>query len=139
MKTIGDGIMGVFTEPADALNAIATGMEGLAQLNTMGGLADDDRLALKVGMHQGICIVVTLNGRLDYFGETVNIAARLAGLAKGGDVVLSQAVVEDASVCQLAESLGDLRPFASQLSGLPDCFDLFQLTLKATNQNVTAL
>ncbi|HUM67292.1 MAG TPA: adenylate/guanylate cyclase domain-containing protein [Chloroflexota bacterium] len=139
VKTIGDGIMGVFTEPVGALKAIATGMEGLARLNNMGGLADGDRLVLKVGMHQGSCIVVTLNGRLDYFGETVNIASRLAGLAKGSDVVLSPEVVADAGVCQLAESLGALHPFTSQLSGLPDCFDLFRLTLKPANQSVTAL
>ncbi|GIK57425.1 MAG: adenylate/guanylate cyclase domain-containing protein [Chloroflexi bacterium] len=137
VKTIGDGIMGVFTEPVDALNAIAAGMKGLAELNETAGLADDDPLSLKVGIHQGSCIVVTLNGRLDYFGETVNIAARLAGLAQGDDVILSQEVVADAYVCQLTESLGDLHPFASQLSGLPDCFDLYRLTLKSANQSVT--
>lgn len=138
VKTIGDGIMGVFTEPANALKAIAAGMKGLAELNAAAGLAGDDRLALKVGMHQGSCIVVTLNGRLDYFGETVNIAARLAGLAQGDDVILSQEVVAEARVCQLAESMGNLRSFASQLSGLPDCFDLYQVTLKSANQSVTA-
>ncbi len=138
VKTIGDGIMGVFTGPADALNAIATGMKGLAQLNDMAGLAGDDQLSLKVDIHQGSCIVVTLNGRLDYFGKTVNIAARLAGLAQGDDVVLSQEVGADARVYQLAESRGDLRPFASQLSGLPDCFDLYRMTLKSANQSVTA-
>lgn len=50
VKTIGDGIMGTFTEPADALNAIAVGMKGLVELNETAGLAGDDQLSLKVGM-----------------------------------------------------------------------------------------
>ena len=129
VKTIGDGIMGVFAKPDDALNAIATGMKGLSRLNDDAGLVGSDRLALKVGIHQGACIVVTLNGRLDYFGETVNIAARLAGLSTGGDVILSQDIVADTAIYQLAEKLGDLHPLTAQLSGLPGCFDLYQLVL----------
>jgi class 3 adenylate cyclase len=41
---------------------------------------------------------VTLNDRLDYFGSTVNMAARLQGQSTGGDVVLSGAVAEDPAV-----------------------------------------
>ena len=37
-------------------------------------------LVLKIGMHEGPCLAVTLNDRLDYFGQTVNIAARVQGL-----------------------------------------------------------
>ena len=44
---------------------------------------------LKLGLHEGPCIAVTLNDRLDYFGQTVNLAARLQGESRGGDIILS--------------------------------------------------
>lgn len=129
VKTIGDGIMGIFTEPENALNAIVTGMQGLVQVNDTAGFVDGDRLTLKVGMHQGACIVVTLNGRLDYFGETVNIAARLAGLSFGGDIILSQAITANDAALRLAKEAGDLLPLTAQLRGLPAPFDLHRLAL----------
>jgi class 3 adenylate cyclase len=48
---------------------------------------------------------VTLNGRLDYFGSTVNMAARLQGQSAGGDIVLSEAVAADPGVSTLLEGL----------------------------------
>ena len=44
------------------------------------------------------CIAVTLNDRLDYFGSTVNIAARIQGLATGGDIAVSDVVWQDPDV-----------------------------------------
>jgi class 3 adenylate cyclase len=40
-------------------------------------------------------VVVTLNDRLDYFGSTVNMAARLQGQSAGDDIVLSHAIAVD--------------------------------------------
>ena len=39
-------------------------------------------IAIKLGLHKGPCIAVTLNERLDYFGGTVNMAARLQGRSR---------------------------------------------------------
>jgi class 3 adenylate cyclase len=61
-------------------------------------------LTLKAGLHIGPCIAVTLNDRLDYFGSTVNLAARLEAQSTGGDVVISRAVYSDPDVREL---LGD--------------------------------
>jgi class 3 adenylate cyclase len=47
---------------------------------------------------------VTLNDRLDYFGSTVNLAARLEGLSSGNDVIISRAVYEDTQVRELLDS-----------------------------------
>jgi class 3 adenylate cyclase len=44
---------------------------------------------------------VTLNDRLDYFGSTVNMAARLEGQSTGDDVVISSAVYSDPQVRDL--------------------------------------
>ncbi|MFZ1400745.1 MAG: adenylate/guanylate cyclase domain-containing protein, partial [Candidatus Promineifilaceae bacterium] len=129
VKTIGDGIMGVFTDPENAVTAIALGMQGLAQLNDAAGFVGQDRLTLKVGMHQGACIVVTLNGRLDYFGETVNIAARLTGLSSGGDIILSPTIMADAKICTQAEKLGQVSTRLTELRGLPNQIELHRLVL----------
>ena len=61
-------------------------------------------LSLKAGLHTGPCIAVTLNDRLDYFGSTVNMAARLEAQSKGDDVIISSAVYSDPEVREL---LGD--------------------------------
>jgi class 3 adenylate cyclase len=131
VKTIGDGVMGVFGDPLDALRAAAEAVKGLNALNNQAQLAGDDRLQLKVGLHVGPCIVVTLNRRLDYFGETVNIAARLADLSVGDEVIVSHAVVQDEAACRLADDLGALEPMSAQLRGLPDTFELHRLRLAA--------
>ena len=68
------------------------------------GIADHE-LVLKLGVHVGPSVVVTLNDRLDYFGSTVNMAARLQGQSAGGDIVLSRAVADDPAVQPLLARL----------------------------------
>jgi class 3 adenylate cyclase len=96
VKTIGDAVMAVFRRPAGALRAFLNAQQVLASP------PEGQRpLMLKVGIHAGPCIAVTLNGRLDYFGCTVNMAARLEGLSSGGDVVISSAVHADPEVAEM--------------------------------------
>jgi class 3 adenylate cyclase len=85
---IGDAVMASFGDPAHAVRAA---------LSMQSRIADQD-LSLKLGVHMGPSVVVTLNDRLDYFGSTVNMAARLQGQSEGGDVVLSRAVADDPAV-----------------------------------------
>lgn len=127
VKTIGDGVMGVFANPLDALSSIADVSAGLAALNERAGFLGDDRLILKVGLHVGACIVVTLNGRLDYFGETVNIASRLSGLAQGNDMILSPAIFDEPAACGFATSLGQILPLTVKLRGLPESHNVHRL------------
>jgi len=60
---------------------------------------------VKIGLHCGPCIAVTLNDRLDYFGRTVNLAARLQGESRGGDIVLSEAMAADPGVAMVLDKL----------------------------------
>ena len=99
VKTIGDAVMAVFRNASAALAAMLDAQRGLAE--PPDGVMP---LKLKVGLHTGPCIAVTLNDRLDYFGSTVNMAARLEGLSTGSDVIISRAVYEDAKVRELMES-----------------------------------
>lgn len=131
VKTIGDGVMGIFADPSAALKGLAETFRGLSEMNAKEGLTDANQLILKVGMHVGPCIVVTLNGRLDYFGKTVNVAARLSELSTGNDIVMSHTVLEQPETCRLAEGLGQLFPLATHLRGLQEPFDLHRLALPA--------
>ena len=92
VKTIGDAVMASFTDPAQAVRAA---------LAMQAGIASSAHLVLKVGVHAGPSVVVTLNDRLDYFGSTVNMAARLQGQSAGDDIVLSHAVAADPAVQEI--------------------------------------
>src|SRR6185437_10449918 len=83
VKTIGDAVMATFQRPVAALHAVLAAQRALAS-----PAAGARPLRLKAGLHYGPCIAVTLNDRLDYFGSTVNIAARLVGLSGGSDIIL---------------------------------------------------
>jgi class 3 adenylate cyclase len=96
VKTIGDAVMAVFRRPAAALKAMLSAQEMLAAPGP--GVAP---LTLKAGLHAGPCIAVTLNDRLDYFGSTVNMAARLESLSTGTDVIISRALYDDPEVREL--------------------------------------
>jgi class 3 adenylate cyclase len=94
VKTIGDAVMAAFVEERDA---IAAAVEMLERFPTFrGSLPEAGRTFLKVGVYAGPCYVVTANGILDYFGQTVNLAARLQGAAGPGEVVLVERVADEA-------------------------------------------
>lgn len=101
VKTIGDAVMAAFSRPDDALRAALAVRQAVDAFNRDHGLTGDDGLVIKLGLHTGPCIAVTLNDRLDYFGSTVNLAARLQGESLGGDVVVSQAMARDPAVASL--------------------------------------
>jgi class 3 adenylate cyclase len=116
VKTIGDAVMAVFRDPANALVAMLDAQEVLA--NPAEGIMP---LQLKAGIHSGPCIAVTLNDRLDYFGSTVNMAARLEGLSSGSDVIISGAVFGDAKVNDLLRSGEfDVSSFEMALKGFEE-------------------
>src|SRR5574339_745538 len=94
VKTIGDAVMATFMTPLDAVRAA---LEMLHDIETFNQNISD-KLVLKIGIHRGHSIVVTLNDRLDYFGQTVNIASRVQGLADAGDIYVSEDVYSSPGV-----------------------------------------
>jgi class 3 adenylate cyclase len=50
------------------------------------------QLQLKVGVHSGPCIAVELNERLDYFGQTVNVASRVQGVAGADEIAITEPI-----------------------------------------------
>jgi class 3 adenylate cyclase len=114
VKTIGDAVMAAFARPEDGLAAAVAIQRQVATFNHEHPVGDGpgdgpgdggDAIAIKLGLHQGPCIVVTLNDRLDYFGSTVNLAARLQGQSRGGDIVLSREIAEDPAVAPILDCL----------------------------------
>ena len=97
VKTIGDAIMAAFSSPADGVRAALAIQRAVGEFNRAHGEA----LAIKLGLHGGPCIAVTLNQRLDYFGTTANLAARLGNESGGEDVVLSAPLAADPEVRQV--------------------------------------
>ncbi len=118
VKTIGDAVMAIFRRPIAALKAVLRAQQMLA--------APPDNLRplwLKAGIHHGPAIAVTLNERLDYFGTTVNIAARLVELSSGGDIVVSPTVHDDPEVAAWLSTPGNLlrvEPSESALKGFDE-------------------
>ncbi len=102
VKTIGDAVMAAFSDPADAVRAALAIQRRVADFNrTQGG----NGVVIKLGLHCGPTIAVTLNDRLDYFGGTVNMAARLQNESHGGDIVLSRAILADEAAAALVVGL----------------------------------
>jgi len=101
VKTIGDAVMAAFSDPADAVRAALAIQRNVSGFNSAHRLDALDGLVIKLGLHGGPCIVVTLNERLDYFGSTANLAARLQGQSRGGDIVMSKALADDPGVAPL--------------------------------------
>lgn len=107
IKTIGDAVMAAFADPVKAIEAALAVQRNIMGFNRdhAGGRQD---IVIKLGLHAGACIAVNLNGRLDYFGSTVNLAARVQGQSQGGDIVLSAELAEDPGVKARLEALNPL-------------------------------
>ncbi len=125
VKTIGDAVMAVFRRPVSSLRAVLRAQRELATPST-----GARSLFLKAGIHLGPCIAVTLNGRLDYFGSTINAAARIVGLSDGQDIVVSGAVKADPEVTRFLGGY-DVAHLDTTLKGFDDeRFELWRVSAR---------
>src|SRR5262249_36013110 len=99
--------------------------EAMRDINKERGSED---LLLKIGIHEGPCLAVTLNDRQDYFGQTVNLAARVQGLASSRAIFATKPVVEDAQSSKNLETVG-LKRTAQQaaLRGIADATTVYEI------------
>ena len=91
VKTTGDGLLGEFASVVDALKCATEIQNAMVEGNA--GMAVDKRIEFRIGVHQGDIVVE--DG--DIFGDGVNVAARLEGLAEPGGICVSARVQEDAA------------------------------------------
>jgi class 3 adenylate cyclase len=127
IKTIGDAIMAAFLAPADAVAAALAMRTEIAAFNRG---KPDRELILKIGLHEGAAIAVTLNERLDYFGQTVNIAARVQAIAEADEIYLSEQVYQANGVRTLLETL-QINSRISKLKGVQQDLRLYCVSAQA--------
>jgi class 3 adenylate cyclase len=125
VKTIGDAVMATFPTPDRALAAALRMREAMRALND--GRSRED-LSLKIGIHEGPCLAVVLNDRQDYFGTTVNIAARVQALADSRAILATRSVVTDPQASALLETSG-LKPVSQHraLRGIADEVAVYEI------------
>jgi class 3 adenylate cyclase len=125
VKTIGDAVMATFPSSDRGMGAVLKMRHAMRELNERRGHED---LLLKIGIHEGPCLAVTLNDRLDYFGQTVNVAARVQGLAMSHAIFATEPVVRHEPTARLLEQAG-LRPEPKRctLRGLSDEYTVYEI------------
>jgi class 3 adenylate cyclase len=125
VKTNGDAVMATFPTPDRAMAAALRMREAMRTLNAASGSQD---LLLKIGIHEGPCLAVVLNDRQDYFGQTVNIASRVQGLAASRAIYATGPVVTHPKTTDLLAASG-LQPVARQrqLRGIPQEIAVYEI------------
>jgi class 3 adenylate cyclase len=125
VKTIGDAVMATFPTPDRALAAALRMRDEMTRINTE---RRNEDLLLKIGIHEGPCLAVTLNDSQDYFGQTVNLAARVQGLASSRAIFVTQPVVDDPKAAKILESSG-LQPMLQRaaLRGIADEMTVYEI------------
>lgn len=126
IKTIGDAVMVVFKSPLNSIKFIMQSRQALCEQS-----GDLKKLKLKAGANYGTCIAVNLNEKLDYFGSTVNFAARLESFSSGEDMIISEKIFTDPEVnLYLNEKKNSIivEPFDTVLKGFEkETFKLYKL------------
>jgi class 3 adenylate cyclase len=125
VKTIGDAVMATFPTPDRAVSAALRMREAMQVLNAE---RQGEDLMLKIGIHEGPCLAVTLNDRQDYFGQTVNIAARVQHLANSRAILATGSVVDNAQTAGLLATAGR-QPLSRRyaLRGIADELTLYEI------------
>ena len=95
VKTIGDAVMATFVNPVDAVRASQQIHQAFHPRR------EDTPIRLRISLNTGPCIAVRLNANADFFGGTVNIAAKLQALAEGYQIAMSDATYRASGVAEL--------------------------------------
>ena len=125
VKTIGDAVMATFIRPEHALAAGLRMRAAMKKLNAERGTED---LIVKIGIHEGPCLAVMLNERQDYFGQTVNIAARVQSLSTSQEIHITGPVIDSPAVATILEN-AKLRPIQKEaaLRGIADKMVVYEI------------
>lgn len=103
VKTMGDAIMATFSKPFDAIQSAIKMHKKIESLNEK--LKESgQKVGLKIGIHEGPVLVVNAADRLDYFGQSVNISARVEGLADSGEIWITEPIIKADKITETLES-----------------------------------
>ena len=126
VKTMGDAVMATFASPLHAVNA------ALEVAATDGREHEELGIGIKLGVHEGACLAVRANERLDYFGTTVNVAARLQGKASSGTLVMLADLAADPPIAAALKDKPSKR-FDASLKGIEGTQSLVAFDLYSTS------
>jgi class 3 adenylate cyclase len=127
VKTIGDAVMASFEDPTDAVHAAREMLRDIEDFNREVG---EREIVLKVGVHRGASIAVTLNERLDFFGQTVNIASRVQGLADADEIYVTEDVYRAPGVAEILDGL-HVTPSQASLRGVQRAVSVYRVASAA--------
>ncbi len=138
VKTIGDSVMASFRRPVDGVAAAIAIQAAFNEFNKRENLRNE--IIVKIGLHAGSTIMVNLNNRLDYFGQVVNMAARIQGTAEGGDIIISREIRRDpAAIERMRGRVKGLTRRLQTLKGITGAQETFRLEFSvAPSEAVTA-
>ncbi len=121
IKTIGDAVMAAFPSPKGAIEA------SMSLLDTFNG-KDMNGIRLRISMHYGQCIAVNLNSGIDYFGKTVNIAAKIQKLAGASQIVFTKEYKDNPDVDFFLESNKIiLEELKYEIPGMKDEYTIYRV------------
>ena len=103
VKTMGDAIMATFSNSQDGILASLKMVKRMADLQHEVG---NPGLGIKIGLHEGPALAVNADERLDYFGQNINMAARVQGLADSGEIWVTDAVFSSPGVVETIVAAG---------------------------------
>lgn len=104
MKTIGDSVMASFVNPSYAVHSIFKIIEKFKVHNMSKPFTE--QINLQVGFHEGPAVLVNMNNNLDYFGITVNHAARMHSLASGEEFCMAEEVFSKEDIKEILKTYG---------------------------------
>ena len=126
VKTMGDAVMAAFVDDATCARAA---FACLVKFDSFRKNSTHSEITqIKLGIHGGPCYVVTANGSLDFFGQTVNVAARLQGLAESGEVVLEAEAFARLPV-EMQTAMAVSPPFQARVKGVAEPLTLVRVRL----------
>jgi class 3 adenylate cyclase len=125
VKTIGDAVMATFIRPE---HAIVAGLRMRAAMDGLNAERGTQDLIVKIGIHEGPCLAVMLNERQDYFGQTVNIAARVQSLSTSQEIHITGPVIDAPAVAALLhkEAIKPIQKRAA-LRGIADKIVVYEI------------
>ena len=130
VKTMGDAVMAVFP---DELAAVAGACDMLKDFEVFRAKdTQGSHTSLKLGVFGGSGFVATANKVLDYFGQTVNVAARLQGEARAGELVMAAAVADQAASRGLFDASRVTQRYAASLKGVEGPLEVARVCLTST-------
>ena len=124
VKTMGDAVLAAFPDAHSGCRAALGSLVRFEDFRR--SRSEAEGLQLKLGCYTGTSFMISANGSLDYFGQTVNIASRLQHLASGGEVVIPR---EDLPSVEesLAHGFERSPPEVVHVKGVPEGIEIVRL------------